>query len=44
MLVSGGINEVKKFNKLKVKKEYSSKKVIGIQEISNLFSTKIMVT
>ena len=34
MFDEGVILEVKKFNKLKIKKENSSKKVIGIQEIS----------
>ena len=34
MLKQGAINEVKRFNKLKVKKANSSTKVIGIKEIS----------
>ena len=36
MFVNGAIQEVMRFNKLKVKKENSSNKVIGIKEISNL--------
>ena len=36
MFANGAIEEVKKFNKLKVKKENSSNKVIGIREITNL--------
>ena len=36
MFENGAIEEVKKFNKLNVKKENSSNKVIGIKEISNL--------
>jgi len=36
MFVNGAIQEVRRFNKLKVKKENSSNKVIGIKEISNL--------
>ena len=47
MFKEGAILEVKKFNKLKVQKEKSSKKIIGIEEISkflkgelNLLETK----
>ena len=36
MFVNGAIQEVGRFNNLKVKKENSSNKVIGIKEISNL--------
>ena len=36
MFVNGAIQEVRRFNNLKVKKENSSNKVIGIKEISNL--------
>tara|TARA_B100000287_G_scaffold269484_1_gene253621 strand:+ start:1025 stop:1936 length:912 start_codon:yes stop_codon:yes gene_type:complete len=36
MFVNGAIQEVRRFNKLKVKKENSSNKVIGIKEISHL--------
>ena len=36
MFKEGVIDEVKKFKKLKVKKDNSSSKVIGIKEISNL--------
>ena len=38
MFAEGAIEEVKKFNKLKVKKENSSNKVIGIREITNLLN------
>ena len=38
MFKDGAIQEVKRFNRLKVKKENSSNKVIGIKEISNLLS------
>ena len=38
MFANGAIEEVKKFNKLKVKKENSSNKVIGIKEISSLLN------
>jgi len=38
MFANGAIEEVKKFNKLKVKKENSSNKVIGIKEITNLLN------
>ena len=40
MFTDGAIEEVKKFNKLKVKKENSSNKVIGIQEITNLLNKR----
>ena len=38
MFENGAIEEVKKFNKLNVKKENSSNKVIGIKEITNLLN------
>ena len=38
MFKDGVISEVKRFNKLKVKKENSSNKVIGIKEITNLLN------
>ena len=38
MFVYGAIQEVKRFNKIKVKKENSSNKVIGIKEISDLLN------
>ena len=38
MFKDGAIEEVRRFNKLKVKKENSSNKVIGIKEITNLFN------
>jgi len=38
MFADGAIEEVRRFNKLKVKKENSSNKVIGIKEISNLLN------
>ena len=38
MFVNGAIEEVQRFNKLKVKKENSSNKVIGIKEITNFLN------
>ena len=38
MFKEGVIQEVKRFNRLKVKKENSSNKVIGIKEITNLLN------
>ena len=38
MFKEGVIREVKRFNRLKVKKENSSNKVIGIKEITNLLN------
>ncbi len=38
MLTDGAIEEVRRFNKLKVKKENSSNKVIGIKEITNFLN------
>ena len=38
IFADGAVEEVKKFNKLKVKKENSSNKVIGIREITNLLN------
>jgi len=38
MFADGVIEEVRRFNKLKVKKENSSSKVIGIKEITNLLN------
>ena len=38
MFRAGAIQEVKRYSKLKVKKENSSNKVIGIKEISNLLN------
>jgi len=38
MFKEGAIKEVQRFNKLKVKRENSSNKVIGIKEISNLLN------
>ena len=40
MFRDAAIEEVRKFNKLKVKKENSSNKVIGIKEITNLLNKK----
>ena len=37
----GAISEVKQFNKLKVKNENSSKKVIGIEEIGKYLNGKL---
>ena len=38
MFAEGAIEEVRRFNKIKVKKENSSNKVIGIKEITNLLN------
>jgi len=38
MFKEGAIIEVKKFNRLKIKKDNSSKKIIGIEEISKLLN------
>ncbi len=38
MFIDGAINEVRGFNKLKVKKENSANKVIGIKEITNFLN------
>jgi len=40
MFVDGAIEEVRRFNKLQVKKENSSNKVIGIEEITNLLNNQ----
>ncbi|MDC0853742.1 tRNA (adenosine(37)-N6)-dimethylallyltransferase MiaA [Candidatus Pelagibacter sp.] len=40
MFAEGAVEEVRLFNKLKVKKENSSNKVIGIKEISNFLNKK----
>ena len=40
MFEEGAIEEVRRFNKLKVKKENSSNKVIGIKEITNFLNKK----
>ena len=41
MFNEGAILEVKKFNRLKVKKDNSSRKVIGIEEIGKLINGEI---
>ena len=41
MFKEGAVLEVKKFNRLKVKKDNSSKKVIGIDEISKLLNGEL---
>ena len=38
MFAEGAVEEVRRFNKLKIKKENSSNKVIGIKEISNFLN------
>ena len=43
MIENGAINEVKKFLKLKIKKENSSSKVIGISEISQYIRGKMSI-
>ena len=40
MFAIGAVDEVRQFNKLKVKKENSSNKVIGIKEITNFLNKK----
>ena len=40
MFAEGAVEEVRRFNKLKVKKENSSNKVIGIKEISNFLNKR----
>ena len=41
MFKEGAVLEVKKFNRLKIKKDNSSKKVIGIEEISKLLNGEL---
>ena len=41
MFDEGAINEVKKFSKLKVNKDLSSNKIIGIKEIKNHLSGEL---
>ena len=41
MFKDGAVLEVKKFNRLKIKKDNSSKKVIGIEEISKLLNGEL---
>ena len=41
MFEDGVVSEVKKFNKLKVKNENSSKKVIGIEEIGKYLNGEL---
>ena len=43
MIKSGAIQEVKRFNKLRVKKENSANKVIGIEELSKYLNNKIKI-
>lgn len=44
MFEKGVITEVKKFNRLKVKKENSARKVIGIEEIGKYLKGEISLT
>ena len=44
MFNEGVISEVKRFNKLKVKKDNSSNKVIGVKEISDFFKGQLDLT
>jgi len=44
MFEKGAITEVKKFNRLKVKKENSARKVIGIEEIGKYLKGEINLT
>ena len=41
MIVEGAIEEVKKFNKLKIKKDHSIEKVIGVDELTQYLQDKI---
>ena len=41
MFKEGAVLEVKKFNRLKVKKDNSSKKIIGVEEISKLLNGEL---
>ena len=41
MFTDGAVEEVQRFNKLKVKKENSSNKVIGIKEITNFLNKQL---
>ena len=41
MLEEGAIKEVKNFVKLKIKKDNSSNKIIGVHEISQLLKNKL---
>ena len=43
MFKEGAIDEVIKFNKMKVKKELSSNKIIGIEEINDYLKKKIVL-
>ena len=43
MFADGAIQEVQRFNKLKVKKENSSNKIIGIKEITNFLNKQCSV-
>jgi len=43
MIKMGAIKEVKKFNKLKVKNDYPSRKVIGIDELSKYLNNEIKI-
>ena len=43
MFKEGAIEEVRRFNKIKVKKENSSNKIIGIKEITNLLNKKCTI-
>ena len=44
MFNDGAVDEVKKFNKMKVNKELSSNKIIGIKEIKDYLGGKITLT
>ncbi len=43
MFADGAVEEVKRFNKLRVKKENSSNKVIGIKEITNFLNKRYTI-
>ena len=43
MFANGAVEEVRRFNKLKVKRENSSNKVIGIKEITNLLNKQCTI-
>ena len=44
MFNDGAVHEVKKFNRMKVNKELSSNKIIGIKEIKDYLEGKITLT
>ena len=43
MFADGAVEEVRRFNRLKVKKENSSNKVVGIKEITNFLNKQCSI-